>query len=173
MALGDIVVFKQSSAQGGRGSQSMTVAASAAVPLIYPGEPVCLVAGATSCIPGATNLLTIPSPFVPYSVSGTGLLGIAETKATNTATLAGSVDYIPADSRTVYLITAKVSATITPQATYDALVGHRVLIDLTSGVYTGLISDSALNGCIIRPLDVFKYPGKIAFSFLDGVSAMM
>lgn len=170
--LGDIIIYKQASSQGGRGSQSITVVASAGT--IAAGEPVLIVAGASAVLPNqSTNLLTVPSPFVPYSVSGTGLLGIAQTTSSNTATLAGSVDFTPAESDTVYLIKANASASIATQTLYNALIGHRVLIDLTSGSYTMLTTDSALNGCIIRPLNVVKFPGVIAFSFVDGVSAMM
>lgn len=170
--LGDITIYKQDSTNGGRGSQSITVIAS--VGLINPGEPVLIVAGASAVLPNqATNLLTLPSPFVPYSVTGTGLLGIAETISTNTSSTAGSVDFLPVTSGTVYLINANSSAAVATQALYDALVGHRVLIDLTSGSYTMLATDSALNGSIIRPLNVFKFPNKIAFSFVDGVSAML
>ncbi len=172
MALGDITIYKQSSAQGGRGSQSITVVASAGV--ISAGEPVFIVAGASAVIPNsANNLLTLPSPFVPFSITGTGLLGVAETTSTNTSTAVGIVDFLPVTSQTTFLIKAKTSADINTQAKYDALVGHRVLIDYTSGSYTLLTSDSALNGSIIRPLDTFKFPGLIAFSFVDGVSALM
>ena len=169
--LGDITIYQQSSAQGGSGSRRFYVGASATV--INAGEPVTLVAGATAVIPAATNLITVPSPFVPYSVSGTGLVGISETTSTNTSTLAGYVDVLPAVSGTTYLITANSAATVSTQALYDALVGHRVLIDLTATKYTGLVADSALNGCIIMPLDVVKFPGKIAFAYVDGVSAFM
>jgi len=174
MALGDITIYKQSSAQGGRGSQSITVVASAGV--INAGEPVLIVAGASAVLPNvATNLLTVPSPFVPYSVTGTGLLGIAETNSTNTSSLAGSVDFVPVDSKTVYLIkiNAAASANVVTQASYNAIVGHRVLIDLTTGSYTLLATDSALNGCIVRPLNIVEHPGSVAFSFVDGVSALM
>ena len=34
-----------------------------------------------------------------------------------------------------------------------------------------LLADSALNGCVIVPLDVVKFPGKVAFRFRDGVTA--
>lgn len=170
--LGDIIIYRQASAGGGSGSRAMIAAASAAT--IYAGEPIMIVAGASAVIPNlSSNLLTVPSPFVPYSVAGTGLLGIAQTTATNTSSAAGVVDYVPATSGTVYLINAKTSSSINTQAKYDALVGARVLIDLTAGVYTMLTTDSALNGCVIQPLNVFKFPGKIAFLFVDGVSALM
>lgn len=172
MALGDITIYRQASAGGGAGSRRMNTAASAGV--ISAGEPVMFVAGGTSVLPNlSTNLTTIPSPFVPYSVTGTGVMGIAQTTATNTSTAAGFVEYVPATSGTVWLINANNTANVNTQAKYDALVGHRVLIDLTSGAYTLLTSDSALNGCQIQPLDVFKFPGKIAFTFFDGVSAQI
>ena len=52
----------------------------------------------------------------------------------------------------------------------DALVGDRVLIDLTTGSYTILATDGATNGCVIMPLDISKYPGKVRFAFRNGVS---
>lgn len=173
--IGDIVIYKQSSSQGGRGSQSMTVAASAWI--INAGEPVLLVAGASACIPGSGTMTTIPSAFVPYSVTGTGFLGVAETNSTNTSTAAGSVDFVPATSETVLLINAQTPSLINTQAKYTALVGARVLINTnsvtaTGATYTALLSDSALNGFIVRPLNVFKFPNKVALSPLDGISAM-
>ena len=172
MALGDITIYQHSSAQGGRGARRFTVGASGVI--INAGEPVTMVAGATAVIPMGTNLITIPSPFVPYSVSGLGLVGVAETTSTNTASLAGYVEVVPSTSETTYLITANSLTLVNTQAKYDLLVGSRCLIDLTAGKYTLLQSaDSALNGCIIVPLDVVKFPGKVAFVFADGVKAFM
>lgn len=56
------------------------------------------------------------------------------------------------------------------QAEYDALVGARVLIDLTAGSYTLLASDSANNGCVVEPLDISLFPGKVAFSIRAGAN---
>ncbi len=168
MALGDIVIYRQASAGGGAGSRPMIARASAAQ--IQAGEPITIVAGATAVVPNQVNNLLVIAPS-PYSMTGTGLLGIAQTTATNTATLPGYVEYVPTGSGTVWLINAKTSSEVDTQAEYDALVGHRVLIDLTAGVYTMLTSDSAANGCIIQPLDVVKFPGKVAFTFVDEISA--
>lgn len=169
MALGDITVFRQASSGGGAGS--FTFIAGPSVVAIQAGEPVMLVAGATAVLPNqATNLLAVPNS--PYSMTGTGLLGIASTTGTNTSSAAGSIEIIPPGSGMTWLITANNSTNVNTQAKYDALVGHRVLIDLTSGSYTLLTSDSAANGCIIMPLSVFKFPGKIAFKFFDAVSAL-
>lgn len=170
MAAGDIVIYRQASAGGGSGSRTINVVASANV--INPGEPVLIVAGASAVLPNqSNNLLTVPSPFVPYNVAGTGLVGIAETKSTNTSTAAGTVEVVPVNPGTVWMINVKVSADISTQAKYDALVGKRVLIDLTSGNYTMLSSDSALNGCIIQPSNIVQNPGKILFTFAPGVAA--
>lgn len=169
--LGDITVYKQHCSGGGSGSRLFTAAASAGV--ILAGEPIYLVAGASAVLPNqSNNLVTIPSPFVSYGVTGTGILGIAETTATNTSTVAGQVLFVPANEDTIFIINAKTSASVNTQAKYDALVGARVLMDLTSGVYTLLTTDSALNGFVIQPLDIFKFPGKIAFSIREAASAL-
>lgn len=169
MALGDIIVYRQTNSGGGSGSFPFIAAASAAA--IQAGEPVYIVAGASAVLPNQSNNLVLEtSPYVPLSTTGTALLGIAETTATNTSTTAGDVYVIPADSNTVFLINAKTSANVNTQAKYDALVGARVLMDLTTGTYTLLTTDSALNGFVIQPLNIFKFPGKIAFSVRQGVS---
>ena len=56
------------------------------------------------------------------------------------------------------------------QAEYDALVGARVLLDLTSGTYTILATDSANNGCVVEPLDISRFPNKVAFSIRAGAN---
>jgi hypothetical protein len=57
------------------------------------------------------------------------------------------------------------------QSEYNALVGDRVLLSTTAGgVQTLLASDSATSGLVIEPLDLSKYPGKIAFSIRAGAS---
>lgn len=176
MALGDITIYRQSSAQGGRGSNSMPVMASAFV--IQPGEPLMIVAGASAAIPGAqgATLLAVASPYVPVTVAGMGFLGVTQTTATNTASLAGSVDYVPTTSQTTFLINAQTPSLINTQAKYDALVNARVLINATSQtatsvVYTCALADSAQNGFLVRPLDIFKFPNKVAISPRDSISA--
>ena len=137
---------------------------------IKAGEPVYKVLGATQAVAMGTS--------TAKPVVGTDyLLGIAASDSNETATAAGYVDVIEIDARDIWLGIPKVAATFgvgaTPvQATYDALVGTRVLLDTTSaGACNILAADSATSGVVIRPIDVTRYPGKVAFSLRAGVSA--
>lgn len=158
MALGDIKILEQSSMMG-RGSRRYNVAAGATT--INAGEPVARALGATSVTAAATN-----SP----QVGTTYFAGIAATTSTQTASTNGWVDVFPIDTNTTYIMKPKVAATWDTQLEYDDLVGKRVLIDLTSGSYTILATDAAGNGCVVMPLDVAQYPGRVAFAFREGVS---
>lgn len=158
MASGDITILNQNSMMG-RGARRYNVEAGATA--IYAGEPVARALGAAVVTAAATNTPVVATDY--YA-------GIAMTNSTQTASAAGVVDVLPIESGTTYLISPKVAATFDTQAEYDALVGDRVLIDLTAGSYTLLASDGATYGCVIMPLDISKYPGKIAFAFRNGVS---
>lgn len=141
------------------GSQKANVAAAATT--INPGEPVAMALGGQTVTALATNKPVVGTDF---------MVGIATSTSTQTASVAGTVDYMPLSTGVTYLITPKVALTAT-QATYDALVGKRVLLDLTSGSYTILVADGATYGCVIAPLDISKYPGKVAFKIRAAVSA--
>lgn len=159
MAIGDITILKNALTSGA-GSLTFNVAANTTA--INAGEPVtCPLGAVQAAIPAATN-----GPVV----GTTYMAGIAETAGTQTASVAGVVNVNPINPATVYLIAPKVTATFTPQSAYDALVGSRVLLDLTTGTYTILAADSANNGCVIQPLDISKYPGKVAFCFRSGAN---
>jgi hypothetical protein len=155
MALNDITFYDES--YGYQGDESFAVAASAT--LINAGEPVLKLSGTTGSVvtPLATNS--------PQSSASLLTAGIATTTSTNTAALAGKVSVAKPLPGITYLIAPKVAATFATQTLYDALVGARVLIDLTAGSYTLLASDNAAYGCVIEPLDISKYPGKVRFSF--------
>lgn len=159
MAIGDITFLDQAAMQG-QGALPFNVAAGATA--ILPGEPVtCPLGAVQAAIPAATNGPVVATTYVA---------GIAATPSTQTASVAGTVNCYPVTGSAVLLIAPKVAATWDTQAEYDALVGSRVLLDLTAGVYTILASDGATNGCVIRPLDISKYPGKVAFSFRNAAS---
>ena len=157
--LGDIQVLKEG-AFGAIGSTSFKVAAGT-VASINPGEPVAKALGAAVVASNATVSQVVGTDF---------LAGISETTSTETAGSAGSVGVTPIVNGVTYLIAPAVAATWDTQAKYDALVGARVLIQKVAGVYTILAADGATNGCVVQPLDIFKYPGKVAFSFRSGLN---
>lgn len=158
MALGDITILDQS-VMAGVGARKFQVAASAT--LINAGEPVTKALGGFVVTPMATNKPVVATDF---------LAGIAATTSTNTAGAAGEVWVNPLVPGVIYLIAPNSAAAFDTQAEYDLLVGDRVLLDLTTGVYTILATDGATSGCVIEQLEVAKYPGKVAFSIRNGVS---
>lgn len=158
MAVGDITIYEQSTLQL-NGSKKAHVAAGATT--INPGEPIAVTLGAATVTAMATNKPVVATDF---------LVGIATSTSTQTASVAGTVDYLPLQPGVTYMISPKVAATWDTQAEYDALVNDRVLLDLTSGVYTILAADGTTSGCVVMPLDITRYPGKVAFQFRNGVN---
>jgi hypothetical protein len=154
MALGDITLFGDQ-AQGLAGARKFKVVSGTSAS-INAGEPVVTTLGAAYVAAMATN----------KPVSGTDyVVGIAATTSTETTTAHGYVDVYQVDPNQVWLIKPNVAATFDTQSEYDALVGDRVVLDLTSSSWTILAADGATYGCVIMPLDVVKHPGKVAFSF--------
>ena len=108
----------------------------------------------------------------------------------------GVVSVTPVDALATYLIGTLQTASYfggigagsqicaTAQAAYDSMVGKRVAMVRTGGVsvivvgsaqmiggtYTIAATDAAQNGCVVEALDVVKYPGKVRFSFRNGMS---
>lgn len=159
MAVGDIQPYESSNPKF-TGSLRYFVGAGVAgsdgtVSRIKAGEPVTKLAGATGVVAAVNNAPTTTLRIV----------GIAASTSTETASVSGTVDVIPADNGQIWMISPKVAATWDTQSEYNALCGARVLIDNTAGTYTMLASDGASNGCIVEYIDVLKYPGKVAFSF--------
>lgn len=159
MALGDITIYDQGSF-GYAGDVKFTVAAGA-VSSILAGEPVAKALGAAVVTAAATNTPVVATDF---------FAGIAATTSTDTVAADGTVQVTKLTDGVSYLIAPKVAATWDTQAEYDALVGDRVLLDLTGGVYTILATDGATNGCVVLPLDIKVYPGKVRFAFRSGVN---
>lgn len=169
MALGDLNFFQESSSNGGRGARLYNV--SAGTPILA-GEPVQLV--------GALATTTVmPAHTSTPDASGHLYVGVAATNSTNTTGAAGTVNVWPINSNDTWIINPTVAATWTPQATYDALVNKRVLIqnnaevgfaysaNVNIGTYSLLATDSTNNGCVVVALDITKTPGKVAFAFRD------
>lgn len=160
MATGDIIPFENSNGSKMAGAVKYYVAANSTgsdgtISRIKPGEPLTKLAGAAGVIAAANNAPTTTLRIV----------GISTSTSTETASVAGTVDAIPATNGQIFLIKPKVAATWDTQAKYNALCGARVLIDNTSGTYTLLASDGASNGCIVEYLDLTRYPGYVAISF--------
>lgn len=164
MAQGDLTYYRARLADKG----AIVYNVAAGTP-IYAGEPVQVDLAGTVVYPAITN-----TPVVGTSYYA----GIAATNSTNTASVAGTVDVNPISAADVLLGNPDVAASWDTQTEYDALVGHRVLIKNsvsvtgtpTSGTYTILASDSADNGCVVVPLNVFKVPGKVAFCIRNGAN---
>jgi hypothetical protein len=159
MALGDIKLYDEG-AYGYPGEVEFAVASGSAAS-IKAGEPVTQVLGSATVASMATNKPVVGTDY---------LAGIAASTSTDTASAAGTVRVTKLVPGVSYLIAPKVAATFATQSAYNALVGDRVLLDLTAGVYTILASDSANNGCVILPLDISKYPGQVRFAIRAGAN---
>ena len=153
------ILFVNEAEFGPNGSLSQIVAAGATA--INVGEPVMITLGATSVAVMTTNKPVVGTDY---------LVGIAVSTSTQTASAAGVVKVQPIFPGQVWSIAPKVAATWDTQAEYNALVNHRVLIDLTAGVYTLLAADSANNGCVVMPKDVTSDTNEMYFTFRAGVS---
>lgn len=156
MASGDITLLHGK----GEADREFDVAAGAAAS-INPGEPVLKALGAQYVSAMATNKPVVGTDY---------LAGISSGTSTDTAAADGKVNVIRLEPDQTWLIAPKVPASFDTQAEYDALVGDRVLIDLTAGSYTILATDGATYGCVIEPLNIVDHPNQVAFSFRNGVS---
>ncbi len=144
----------------------------------YPGDDVYTVdSGTTASITAGTPVKkALGSAFVAAESTNTPVVatdywaGIAATTSNETSALAGQVRVTKMSQNLTYLIAPKVAATFDTQAEYDALVGDRVLLDLTSSTWTILAADSATYGCVIMPLDIAKTPGQVRFAIRNGVN---
>ncbi len=161
MAKNDVVMLK-SGAFGQTGSRRFQVQAGGTPPAINAGEMVLKTLGTQYVIAMASNKPVVATDFI------VGISASASTEAA--ATTDGVVDVIPLIPGQVFRIAAKVAATFNTQAKYNALVGARVLIDVTGGVQTILAADGSTSGCVIEDLDITQFPGQVAFSFRAGCS---
>lgn len=160
--LNDIQIYDE--ALGYPGDDVAVVAAGTVASKIKAGEPIYIaVAGGNVATALATNL--------PSSANAaSNISGIASSTSTDTVAAAGTVRYTKLVPGTSYLIAPNVAATWNTQAKYDALVGSFVLLDLTgtalagTATYTALAAHNAAYGCVVEPLDITKFPGKVRFS---------
>lgn len=159
--LGDVQIYDEG-AFGYPGDSAFVTLAAATV--INAGEPVLKALGTSGSFVGP---LTTNQPTI---ASGSLTAGIAATTGTNTSSANGLVRVTKPTQGLTYLCAPLTAATWNTQAKYDALVGSRVLFDLTNGTYTITASDSAGNGLVVEPLDISRYPGKVRFSIRPGAT---
>ncbi len=175
MALGDLLILENASAQGGRGGRLYNVALGTP---INAGEPVQIRAVGNVVV--EPSLTSTPITSVTAGVEGL-FVGVAATTSTNTTTAAGVVYVVPQNSSLTYLANPDAPTSWDTQAEYDALVGKRVVLKNsvsvtstpTSGTYTILASDSANNGCTIQAMSIIEHPAKVAFAFRIGTSNLL
>lgn len=161
--MADITVL-DGGAFGQIGSRQHAVASGAAA-TIKAGRLVLKSLGSASVV--AWDVSNTAKPVVATDF----LAGLAMTDSTDTASAAGTVQIQAITPGVVYLGNPDTAATWNTQAKYDALVGDRVLVSTTSaGVQTILASDSATSGLVVEPLDISKYPVKVAFSLRQALS---
>ena len=104
------------------------------------------------------------------------LAGFAKSTSTETTTATGYVEVFYLDPATIYYGNPKTPANFgltsgsLSQATYNAQVGRRVLIDVTAGVHTVLAADGANNGLVVEYQDITTCGGKVAFSLRGGLA---
>lgn len=137
------------------------------------GEPVGKALGGTiAVLLGAMGTGTAAKPVVATDFLAGIAMGGEGGTSTETATANGYVDVVNLVPNVVYLMTPNAPTSWDTQAEYNALIGDRVLINMSADippVYTILASDSATSGLVIEYLDITKYPGKVAFKFRNGV----
>lgn len=164
MAQGDLTPYNDSSF-GVQGSVQHQVVGAAGFPAINAGEPVSKTLG---------NQYVITNPTSGQAVATNFLAGISTTASNETATVDGIVNVTPLQDGQIWLIAPAVAATWNTQALYNANVGKRVLIQKSAagntGIYTILAADGSTNGCVVENLDIFRYPGKVAFSFRQALA---
>jgi hypothetical protein len=140
-------------------------ASSVTAPAINPGEPVAATLGSNYATSLATSKPVVATDF---------LFGISEDYSTESGGNDGIVHVQPIDQKAIYLCNATTPANIATQALYNALIGHRVLFTKSAanntGKYTVGTSDSSTSGLVIEYNDIIANPGKIAFSFREGLA---
>lgn len=160
MALGDLTLASDPTNAAG-GSRPFQVVSGGSPPAINAGEPVSKVLG---------SQYVIIMPNAKPVVADANTVGVSMTTSSETSSSDGTVQVIPIDPRVIWSITPQTAATYgvgatTNQTTYNALVGARVVFQVTSGTWKILSTDSSGNGLVIEASDVTKNLGKVNFSF--------
>ncbi len=192
MALGDITIYSKDNGFGYPGDINYVVATAATVPQILSGEPVTRAVGAAFPTALASGTATSYFPVIAGGpIALQPLLGVAATTSNETTSggIWGSVSVTPIDASVTYLIStlatslffglnATGTAGNSAQTVYDSTVGYRTTFNRIGGVGASQLggtyyinaSDASAGGLIVEELDIAKFPGKVRFSFRNGLS---
>ena len=194
MALGDITIYSKDNGFGYPGDIDYIVATSTTVPQILSGEPVTVAGGAAgfaTALASGTGASYYPVAGLPGPVAIVPLLGVAATTSSEltSGALNGKVSVVPIDAGVTYLIStlatslffgayATGTAGNSAQAVYDSRVGYRTTFNRVGGVGASQLggtyyincSDASAGGLIVEELNIAKFPGKVRFSFRNGLS---
>ena len=193
MALGDITYYSKDNGFGYPGDIDYVVATSTVVPQILSGEPVYKAAGAGSfavALASGTGASYYPV-IAGGPVAGTSIIGIAATTSNENTSgnQNGKVSVVAVDIPNTYLISTLATALFfglnatgtagnSGQQVYDSTVGYRTTFNRIGGVGASQLggtyyinaSDASAGGLIVEELDIQKFPGKVRFSFRNGLS---
>lgn len=193
MALGDITIYSKDNGFGYPGDIDYTVATAATVPQILSGEPVSRAAGAAQfAVALASGTSTSYFPVIAGGpVALQPILGVAATTSSEltSGNQNGKVSITPIDASVTYLISTQATslffglnatgtAGLSNQQVYDGTVGYRTTFNRVGGVGASQLggtyyinaSDASAGGLIVEELDITKFPGKVRFSFRNGLS---
>lgn len=181
MAINDITILDE--AQFGEiGSQRYPVNANASsqgtgssyIPAFRAGEPVLKALAGTVVTPfGPFGTAVTSKPVVGTDFMAGIAMGGNGGVSTETATASGFVDVLPLVPNVVYLGNPNAPTSWDTQAEYNALVGARVLINMSSAttpVFTILASDSSTSGVVVEYINITEHPGKVAFRLRNALS---
>lgn len=137
-------------------SAPLTAVVAAAATTINMGEPVFQTGGTQTVTQAVTAAPVTTTP---------NFLGIAMSKSTQTATVAGLVDVAPLTPGVVFVGYPTTAANFATQALYNAQIGKRVTWTLTGSTFTINNTDAATNGLEIMYLDLSQpgNAGQVAF----------
>ena len=173
--IGDFKILEQSSIRGSRVYNTTGTAF-----ILLGGEPAARVSGSnviTYC--GATFGAVGTDYLAGIVLTGTQ----AETNELYPVSSQGvyQVRVLPLDNGLTYLANPTVATAFNTQVLYNTMVGTTVLLTATAATVNGVAGTSytvgvsagttaSTYGCVIMPLDVTAYPGKVAVAFRSALS---
>ncbi len=193
MALGDITIYSKDNGFGYPGDMNFVVATATVTPQILSGEPVTRALGAGQFAVALAS--GTAASFYPVIAGGPvalqPILGVAATTSNElmSGALNGSISVTPIEADVTYLISTQATSLFfglnatgtagnSAQAVYDSTVGYRTTFNRVGGVGASQLggtyyinaSDASAGGLIVEELDISKFPGKVRFSFRNGLN---